>query len=57
MLDPITGKPIKYVELLDKYNAIMNERLEGDSYTEEQKEAIKKYFDLLYKGVEKKEGN
>ncbi|MBR3875396.1 MAG: hypothetical protein IKJ25_01305 [Clostridia bacterium] len=57
VLDPITGKPIKYAELLDKYNAIMNERLDGDSYTEEQKEAIRKYFDLLYKGVEKKEGN
>lgn len=57
VLDPITGQPIKYGELLDKYNAIMNERLEGDSYTEEQKEAIRKYFDLLYKGIEKEEGN
>ncbi len=57
VLDPITGKPIKYGELLDKYNAIMNERLEGDFYTEEQKDAIRKYFDLLYKGIEKEEGN
>ena len=57
VIDPITGEPIEYGKLLDKYNAIMYEKLEGDSYTEEQKEAIKKYFDLLWSGLEKKEGN
>ena len=57
VIDPLTGEPIEYGKLLDKYNAIMYEKLEGDSYTEEQKEAIKKYFDLLWSGLEKKEGN
>ena len=57
VIDPLTGEPIEYGKLLDKYNAIMFEKLDGDSYTEEQKEAIKKYFDLLWSGLEKKEGN
>jgi hypothetical protein len=57
VLDPLTGEPISYVELIDRYNAIMNERLSTGSYTEEQKEAIRKYFDLLYMGVKKEEGN
>lgn len=56
VLDPLTGEPIPYVELIDRYNAIMNERLSSGSYTEEQKKAIRKYFDLLYMGI-KKEGN
>jgi hypothetical protein len=56
VLDPITGETVKYGDLIDKYNAIMYERLEGDFYTEEQKQAIKKYFELLYSGLEKKEG-
>lgn len=57
VLDPLTGEPTEYGDLLDKYNAIMYERLENGSYTEEQKEAIKKYFALLYSGIKKEEGN
>lgn len=53
VIDPLTGEPTEYGKLLDKYNAIMYERLEGNSYTEEQKEAIKKYFAMLYSGIEK----
>jgi hypothetical protein len=56
VLDPLTGEPISYVELIDRYNAIMNERLSTGSYTEEQKEAIRKYFDLLYGSTQKEEG-
>ena len=56
VLDPLTGELVKYGDLIDKYNAIMYERLESDFYTEEQKQAIKKYFELLYSGLEKKEG-
>ena len=52
VLDPRTGEYVKYGTLIDEYFAIMLERLEGDSYTEEQKEAIKKYFSLLYSGFE-----
>ncbi|MBQ8414360.1 MAG: hypothetical protein IJX58_03845 [Clostridia bacterium] len=57
VLDPITGELVEYGKLLDKYNAIMYEKLENGSYTEEQKEAIKKYFALLYSGIKKEEGN
>ncbi len=56
VLDPLTGQPVKYGDLIDKYNAIMYERLENGSYTEEQKTAIRKYFELLYSGLEKEEG-
>ena len=56
VLDPLTGELVRYGDLIDKYNAIMYERLEGDFYTEEQKAAIRKYFELLYSGLEKKEG-
>ncbi len=53
VLDPLTGEYVEYGKLIDKYYGIMYERLEGDSYTDEQKEAIKKYFALLYSGIEK----
>lgn len=53
VLDPITGEYVEYGKLIDKYYGIMYERLEGNSYTDEQKEAIKKYFALLYSGIEK----
>ena len=56
VLDPLTGKYVKYVELIDKYYALMNEKLNSGSYTEEQQEAIRKYFNLLYSGLEKEEG-
>ena len=52
VLDPLTGKYVSYTDLIDKYNAIMNERLDGNSYTEEQKKIIQEYFALLYGGLE-----
>ncbi len=57
VLDPLTGEYVKLGVLIDKYNTIMNERLNSDFYTEEQKTAIKKYFELLYSGIKKEEGN
>lgn len=57
VIDPFTGEPTEYGELFAKYYGTMFERLEGDSYTEEQKEAIRKYFDLLYGKTQKEEGN
>lgn len=57
VLDPITGEPVKYGDLINKYNALMLEKLSGDYYSEEQKEIIRKYFDLLFSGIEKEEGN
>ena len=56
VLDPLTGNYVEYGELIDKYYAVMFEKLEGNSYTEEQREIIKKYFALLYSGIEKEEG-
>ena len=57
MLDPLTGELVEYGELLAKYNAIMYDKLDGDFYTDEEKKVIRKYFDLLYSGIEEKEGN
>ena len=51
VLDPLTGKYVEYGTLLERYSAIMYERLQNGSYTEEQKEAIIKYFSLLYSGI------
>lgn len=56
VLDPLTGEYKKYGDLIAEYNRKMLEKLESDLYTEEQKEAIKKYFAMLYSGIEKKEG-
>jgi hypothetical protein len=55
VLDYKTGELKKLIELIDEYTAIMYERLNGDYYTEEQKEAIQKYINLLYSGIEKDE--
>ena len=56
VLDPQTGELVRYGDLIDTYYAIMNKKLEGDFYTEEQKTAIRKYFEMLYNGIEKEEG-
>ena len=56
VLDPLTGKLVKIGDLIHRYYALMFEKLEGDSYTDEQKEIIKNYFDLLYSGIEKEDG-
>lgn len=56
VLDPLTGKIVKYGDIIKKYNEKMFAMLESDLYTEEQKAAIRKYFELLYSGLEKKEG-
>ena len=56
VIDPLTGEYVEYGELFAKYYAIMYEKIDGDVYTDEQKDAIKKYFDLLYSGLEKEKG-
>ena len=56
VLDPLTGEIVKYGDIIKKYNERMYAMLESDLYTEEQKIAIRKYFELLYSGLEKKEG-
>ena len=44
VLDPLTGKYVEYGTLIDKYYAIIYEKLDSGSYSEAQKDAIKKYF-------------
>ena len=56
VLDPKTGKYKKLGDVIAEYNAVMAERLQGDYYTEEQKQAILKYFSLLHSGNVKEEG-
>lgn len=57
VLDPLTGNYVEYGTLLDKYYAIVYDKLENGEYTEEQKNIIRNYFALLYSGMEKQEGN
>jgi hypothetical protein len=52
VLNPLTGKYVKFGELLNSYNALMFEKLEGDLYSEEMKTLIRNYFDLLYRGLD-----
>ena len=54
ILNPQTGEYVKLGDLIHTYYAIMYEKLQNGSYTEEQKEAITKYFDLLYSGIEER---
>lgn len=56
VLDPLTGKYVKYGEIYHQYYTLMYEKLQSDFYTEEQKQAIMKYFELLYSGLKKEEG-
>ena len=53
VLDPLTGEYVKYGTLLDKYFAVMEAKIAEGNYTELQKEAIRKYFALLYGGIKK----
>ncbi len=55
VLDPSTGEYVKYGTLLAKYYALMTAKLESGNYTDAQKEAITKYFELLYSGLKKDE--
>ena len=52
VLDPLTGEYVKFGDLINKYNALMFEKLEGDLYSEEQKQMIRKYFELLFGGLD-----
>ena len=54
VLDPITGNYVEYGTLINQYHALMLEKIESGSYTDEQKGMIKKYFALLYSGIEEK---
>ena len=57
VLDPMTGEYVEYGTLLNKYYTLMTEKIKNGDYTPEQIEKIQKYFDLLYGGIKKDEGN
>ncbi len=57
VLDPMTGEYVEYGTLLNKYYTLMAEKIKNGDYTPEQIEKIQKYFDLLYGGIKKDEGN
>jgi len=52
--DPFTGEYVEYGVILDKYYKLMFGKLENGQYTDEEKKAIEKYFDILYGGFDNK---
>ncbi len=55
VLDPYTNTYVEYGTILDKYYALMFGKLQDGNYTDEEKEAMEKYFSILYGGFEGKE--
>ena len=52
VLDPLTGKYVKYWEILGRYAAVMQRKLEEGTLTDDDRRALEKYFDILYNGFE-----
>ena len=48
VLDPNTDEYVEYGTVISRYYEIIFGKLEGDSYTEEEKAALEKYFKILY---------
>ena len=49
--DPDTGKYVTYGELLNKYFAIVQEYLNGETLNDTQKEIARYYFEILFSGI------
>ena len=47
ILDPLTGNYVEYGTLINKYYAVMNDRLDNGNYSEEQKELIQNYIGIV----------
>lgn len=52
VLDPLTNTYVKYGTILDKYYALMFSKTEDGDYTDAEKEAMEKYFAILYGGFD-----
>lgn len=52
VFDPYTGEYVPYGELMERYYAIAQEYLSTDNLTEEQKAAVREYFQVLYSGLD-----
>ncbi len=53
--DPETGQYVTYGELLNKYFAIAQEYLGTDELTQEQKDMVTHYFEILFSGIKEAE--
>ena len=52
VLDPYTNTYVEYGTILDKYYSLMFGKLQDGNYTDAEKEAMEKYFSILYGGFE-----
>ena len=50
--DPFSNTYVEYGEILDKYYELMFNKTLGDKYTKEEKDALEKYFAILYNGFD-----
>ena len=57
VLDPYTNTYVEYGVIIERYYALMFGTLQSGAYSEAEKEAMQKYFDILYGGFEKGEEN
>ncbi len=55
--DPISNTYVEYGVILEKYYALMFGKVESGEYTEEERLAMEKYFDILYNGFDEEETN
>ena len=55
VLDPMTGEFVEYGTILDDYFYLdAKPKIDGGAYTEEEKKALEKYYDILYNGFDNK---
>ena len=55
VLDPFTNQYVEYGTILEKYYNLMFGKLQDGDYTDEEKLALEKYFDILYGGFTQNE--
>lgn len=52
VLDPYTDEYVEYGTLIDRYYSLMFGKMQDGGYTDEEKDAMEKYFQILYGGFE-----
>ena len=57
VLDPMTGEYVEYGTILDGYFYDADLKMSEGAYSEEDKKAIEKYYDILYGGFDKGDNN
>lgn len=57
VLDVDTGELVTYGQLLDKFNAAVEERIRSGACAEDMAKYIRQYFQFLYRGLENDSGN